>query len=168
MSWSGPNGASRSWPWESPPPVPPRSSCERLTRRDVAPGALLCARARALQEARREIRPRARERHGIATRHPPPRAGPTRCQRPRTSEVELCRVSAKERQLAEIGVVDRPAARTELRPGPPATGSVRGEQALCRLIQCAGTLGRECQRPSQHKDQSQVRDCSMMFQEAFS
>jgi len=28
----------------------------------------------------------------------------------------FCRLSAKERQLAEIGVVDRPAARTELRP----------------------------------------------------
>ncbi len=56
------------------------------------------ARARALQEARREIRARARERHGNPTRHPPPRAGPPRCQRPRTSEVELCRVSAKVRQ----------------------------------------------------------------------
>ena len=32
--------------------------------------------------------------------------------------VEKCRTSTKERQLAEIGVVDRPAARTELRPGP--------------------------------------------------
>jgi hypothetical protein len=54
----------------------------------------------------------------------------------------------KGRQLAEIGVVDRPAARTELRPGSPATGSV-GVSLLPTVIRCAGTLGRECQRPSQ-------------------
>jgi hypothetical protein len=60
-----------------------------------------CVRVLARFKKRDEKYVPARERHGNPTRHPPPWAGPTRCQRPRTSEVELCRVSAKTRQRRE-------------------------------------------------------------------